>query len=383
MDEACKQVKNHDTGVSESRLGVDRATLRRWMEQKRLPRANTFKTFCKRYNNAVEDLDGYSPISDKDRDWALALLDRIRQEESPEQQLQDERVQYDSLSRVTAEVQAERDGLLAELADERRTAAEHCYAVEQRLHKLQARHRRAQRRLRQERRKRTAEAGRRQREAAVHAAAQEELAQAQRIIADLRHALTASAEAHERALADRDTKLAEYRDELTALRDRLAALNMSQADRDAAGAVVGDAITTAEQAHAQLQHREPDPDQLARRARQQEVIARLRAAGSDAQAVRRILRTVAATWSDEDIDMLVLVLCLKSPGNDWGPALARRLARQAHVRYWVPPEPFDVERLVRGPGYGTRLWCQLRGIRLVTRMSWPDTFFKPLRGARV
>ncbi|GAA2244583.1 hypothetical protein GCM10010104_46010 [Streptomyces indiaensis] len=74
--------------------------------------------------------------------------------------------------------------------------------------------------------------------------------------------------------------------------------------------------------------------------------------------------------------------CLKSPGNDWGPALARRLARQARVRYWIP-EPFDLDRLVSGPGSGTRLWCQLRGIRLVTPTYWPDTFFTPRRDARV
>ncbi|GAA2767164.1 hypothetical protein GCM10010103_62050 [Streptomyces paradoxus] len=47
---------------------------------------------------------------------------------------------------------------------------------------------------------------------------------------------------------------------------------MSKANRDAADAVVGEAITTVEQAHARFHQGASDPGQIARRARQQEVI---------------------------------------------------------------------------------------------------------------
>ncbi|MFE1775549.1 hypothetical protein [Streptomyces sp. NPDC059008] len=355
---------------------MNKSTVRPWMLGERLPTEDSLRLFCEGYNAAVKGSEGYSAIPDDERDRALGLLASLQLQNAPAQRLQEERARYDAVSRTAAEVQADRDGLLAELADERRTAAERCYALEQRLETLQARHRRDQRRLRQQRRKGAAQAGRRRREAAVHAAAHEELAQAQRLITELRHALTTSAEAHQQDLTDRDTKLAEYRDELTTLRDRLTSLELDQADRDAADAAVREAIATVDQAHAQLQHCEPDPDRLAGKAREKEVIAQLRAADGDPPALRRILRTVATTWSDKDIDWLVFALCYMSMDNDWGPALARRLARRARVRYWVEP---DISRLVRGPGYGTRMWCLLRGIRVVTLMSWPDTFFKPLK----
>ncbi|MGW3148900.1 hypothetical protein ACWDG1_30345 [Streptomyces sp. NPDC001177] len=376
LHEACKKVDTGGRGHLQARLGVDKSTVHRWMHAKKMPTEDSLRQFCEHYNKAVEGLDGYSPIPDDERDRALALVTVLQRQNSLAQRLREEHARYDALGRTAAEVQADRDGLLAELADERRTAAERCYALEQRLEMLQARHRRDQRRLRQQRRKGTAEAGRRQREAAVHAAAQDELAQAQRLITELRHALTTSAEAHQQTLTDRDTKLDQSRNELTALRERVAALELDQADRDAADAAVSEAIATVEQAHAQFQHREPDPDHVARRDREEQVIAQLRAADGDPRALRRILRTVATTWSGKDIDGLVFALCCTSMDNDWGPALARRLARKAHVYYWVEP---DLGRLLRGPGYGTRMWCQARGIRIVPLTYWPDTFFRPLK----
>ncbi|MEU2058582.1 hypothetical protein [Streptomyces bungoensis] len=375
LHEACKEVKTGVHGLAEPRLGVNKATVHRWLHDQRLPTPDSLTKFCDSYNKAVEGLDGYSPIPDDERGKALALLADARQQESPEQRLQDQRARYDALSRTAAEVQADRDGLLAELADERRTAAERCHLLEQRLRTLQAQHQRDQRHLRQQRRKGRVETSRRQQEAAAHAAAQQELSNAQRLITELRHTLTTSTEAHEQALADRDATVAEYRSELTAVRDRLATLELRQADRDAADAAVDEAIATVEQAHTELRH-DPDPDTIARRDQQKEVIAQLRAASDDPKAVRRILRTVATTWTNKDIDGLVFALCFTSVYNDWGPSLARCLARTAKVRYWVP-EPFSIDRLLRGPGLGTKLWCELRGVRLETHMDWPDTYFRP------
>lgn len=166
-------------------------------------------------------------------------------------------------------------------------------------------------------------------------------------------------------------KLTQCQEGLTAMANRFAASDMPPADRDAAGTAVGDAIDAAQD--IRVLRREPDPDQHARRARAKEMIEQLRAAAHDARALRGLLRTVAATWSADDIDLLVVTPCLTSRDDGWGPGLARCLARQARVRYWVP-EPYSLDRLVRGPGHGTRLWCQLRGVRLEPRMYMPEPF---------
>ncbi|MEV5880615.1 hypothetical protein AB0L75_41880 [Streptomyces sp. NPDC052101] len=373
--EACKEAQTGVRGQSEPRLGVNKTTVQRWMRDETLPEEDKLRLFCERYNKAVEGLAGYAPIPDDERDRMLAVLAGLHLQNTPTQRLKKERARYDDLSRAAAGVCADRDGLLAELADERRTAAERCHAVEQRMETLRARHRQDQRRLRRERRRRTAEAGRRQWEAAVHAAAQKELAQARLLVAELRHALTTAAGVHEQALAERDRQLAGYLEELAAVRGRLAALELDQADREADDAVIGEAIATVEQAQAQLHQQHPDPGRLARTAREDEVIAQLEAADGDLRAVRGILRTVASTWSDDDIDLLVVSLCFTSVQNDWGPALARRLARRARVHYWVEP---DLRRLLRGPGYGLRMWCLLRGVRISSQDVWPETFYKPL-----
>lgn len=93
---------------------MNKTTVHRWMRSETLPMPDKLKEFRENYNTAVKGLDGYSPIGDDERDRALALLHRARQEQRRARTAEARRRQRQAAMHAAARTLTERDTALAE-----------------------------------------------------------------------------------------------------------------------------------------------------------------------------------------------------------------------------------------------------------------------------